>query len=251
MGLSKEEPDVPSIPAARFQTTRWSRILLARDRTNPQAKEALSALCETYWYPLYAYIRRKGYGAHESEDLTQGFFCRFLQKNYLKLVKREKGRFRCYLLGALSHFLANERDRAQAEKRGGGTVLLQVNFHDAEERYRLEPAHEMAAGKLFDRRWVLTLLDQVLKRLEEEYTSAGKAKLFRSLSTILLGDDSTYGEYTKLAAELEMTQGAVKTAAHRMRRRFRELLREEIAQTVARPEEIDEEIRHLFEVLGR
>ena len=119
MGLSKEEPDVPSIPAARFQTTRWSRILLARDPTNPQAKEALSALCETYWYPLYAYIRRKGYGAHESEDLTQSFFCRFLQKNYLELVKREKGRFRCYLLGALKHFFSNEKDRAQAEKRGG------------------------------------------------------------------------------------------------------------------------------------
>ena len=250
MGPSKDEQDVTPPSAARFQTTHWSRILLAQDPTNPQAKEALSALCETYWYPLYACIRRKGYGAHESEDLTQGFFCRFLQKNYLELVKREKGKFRCYLLGAVNHFLANERDRAQAEKRGGGAMPLQVSFHDAEERYRLEPAHEMAAEKLFDRRWVLTLLDQALTRIEAEYTRAGKAKFFQSLNAILLGGDSTYGEYTKLAAELEMTQGAVKTAAHRMRRRFRELLREEIAQTVAHPEEIDEEVRHLFEVLG-
>ena len=215
-----------------------------------EAEEALATLCESYWFPLYAYVRRQGHSPEDAADLVQGYFTQLLERRFIDAAQPGVGRFRAFLLYKMKHFLANERDRAQAEKRGGGMVPLQVNFHDAEERYRLEPAHEMIAEKLFDRRWVLTLLDQTLARLEDEYTSAGKAKFFQSLNAILLGGDSTYGEYTKLAAELEMTQGAVKTAAHRMRRRFRELLREEIAQTVAHPEEIDEEVRHLFEVLG-
>ena len=250
MGLSKEEPDVPSIPAARFQTTRWSRILLARDPTNPQAKEALSALCETYWYPLYAYIRRKGYSAQESEDLTQGFFCGFLHRNYLKAVRPEKGRFRSYLLGALHHFLSNERARSQAEKRGGGKAPLRLDFQDAEGRYRLEPSHAVTPEILFDRRWALTLLDRVLWRLEEESEKSGKSELFRSLNTTLMSGKTARGEYERLASELNLSEGAVKVAVHRLRRRYRELLRDEIAQTVAQPEDVDEEIGYLFSILG-
>ncbi len=153
--------------AARFETTHWSVVLAAGQGETSQSREALSALCETYWYPLYAYVRRKGYDAEESADLTQGFFAHFLQKNYLGTVRRERGRFRTYLLGALNHFLANERDRAGARKRGGGRVLERLDVADAEERYHVEPSHVETPERLFERRWALTVLERALARLQE------------------------------------------------------------------------------------
>ncbi len=236
--------------AARFHTTRWSLVLSAGDLTAPEAEESLAALCEMYWYPLYAYLRRKGYSAHESEDLTQGFFCGFLQRNYLQAVRPEKGKFRSYLLGALRHFVSHERDRAQAEKRGGGKLPLRLDFQDAEDRYRLEPSHEITPETLFDRRWGLTLLDRVLRRLQVESEKAGKSEVFRSLNTTLLSGKTPRGEYEKLASELNLTEGAVRVIVHRLRRRYRALLRDEIAHTVARPQDIDDEIGYLFSILG-
>ncbi len=246
----KSQNDEEHPTAARFHTTRWSLVLSAGDLTAPEAEESLAALCEMYWYPLYAYLRRKGYSAPESEDLTQGFFCRFLQKNYLQAVKPEKGRFRSYLLGALRHFVSHERDRAQAEKRGGGKAPLRLDFQDAEDRYGLEPSHEITPETLFDRRWGLTLLDRVLRRLQEETEKSGKSELFRSLNTTLLSGKTPHGEYEKLASELDLTEGAVRVILHRLRRRYRALLRDEIAHTVARPQDIDDEIGYLFSILG-
>ncbi len=236
--------------AARFETTHWSVVLAAGHGGTPQSREALSTLCETYWYPLYAYVRRKGYDADESADLTQGFFAHFLQKNYLGSVRRERGRFRSYLLGALNHFLVNEWERASARKRGGGRVLERLDLVDAEKRYHVEPSHVVTPAILYERRWALTLLERALARLEEECDATEKSVLLRSLSTYFVGGESVYGKYKRLATELEMTEGAVRVAAHRLRQRYGEILRGEIARTVAEPEELDDEIRHLFSVLS-
>ncbi len=232
-----------------FVTTHWSVVLSARKKGSPESGAALETLCRTYWYPLYAYVRRQGHSPPDAQDLTQEFFARLLQKDYLKAAAREKGRFRTFLIVALKRFLANEWDRVRAQKRGGGQPLLSLDTELAEQRYRIEPAAEATADKVFERRWALTLLDRTMSRLREEFTGAGKASEFERLKVFLT---AARGEisYAEIAAALGMSDNAARVAVHRLRRRFRELFREEIAHTVSRPEEIEEEVRYLMSVLA-
>jgi RNA polymerase sigma-70 factor (ECF subfamily) len=220
-------------------------VLAAGKRNSPQSAAALAALCETYWYPLYAYIRRRGYGVDEAQDLTQAFFARLLEKSDLAAAQQERGRFRSFLLTSLKHFLANAWDHGRAKKRGGGRPSLSIDFGTAEDRYGMEPSHELTAEKIFERRWALVLLENVLARLHEESVQAGKSGIFDRLKVFLTGEKPA-GSYDQLASELEISAGAMKVAVHRLRRRYRELLRAEIWQTVADPEEIEQEIRDLF-----
>jgi len=224
-------------------------VLTARDAGSPQATNALSELCSTYWYPLYAFVRRKGHGPHDAQDLTQAFFARVLEKNYFAQAHRERGRFRTFLLTALTHFLADEWDKARRLKRGGGREVISFDAASAEERYQLEPIDQLDAAKLYERRWVTTLFDKVLARLEQEFRDSGKEGLFEQLKGSLLAEDSGAG-YAQLAAGLGMKEDAVKQSVRRMRRRYRELFREEIAQTVAGPGEVEDELKHLFAVLS-
>jgi RNA polymerase sigma factor (sigma-70 family) len=233
-----------------FAATRWTLVLsAARGSETPRAAAALAELCRIYWYPLYAYVRRRDYDVPEAEDLTQEFLARLLAKNYLADVDRRKGKFRAFLLAALKHFLANEWHRSHAQKRGGGAIVLSLDANTAEDRYRLEPFHNMTPERLFERQWALTVLDRVLAGLQAEMTAQAKQALFEALKHCLT-EQRQSGGYAEVAAELGMTEGAVKTAAHRLRRRYRELLREEIAQTVAGPDEIEEEIRYLLSCLS-
>ncbi len=232
-----------------FTTTHWSVVLAARDTDSPEADAALAELCRTYWYPLYAFVRRKGHSPHDAEDLTQAFFARLLEKNYVAQADRERGRFRTYLLAAFTHFLADEWDKARRLKRGGSREIISFDAPSAEERYRLEPMDQLDAAKLYERRWVTTLFDKVLARLGDEFRDSGKGELFDGLKSSLLADDSRLS-YAQLGARLGLKEDAVKQAAHRMRRRYRELFREEIAQTVAGPGEVEDELKHLFAVLS-
>jgi RNA polymerase sigma-70 factor (ECF subfamily) len=233
----------------RFATTHWSVVLAAGDRESPQARAALEELCAAYWHPLYAYVRRLGYGADQAQDLTQEFFTRFLGKNYLRDVDRERGKFRTFLLVSFRHFLANEYDRATAQKRGGGRSILSLDFRASEQRERLEPRHTLTAEKLYERRWALALLEYALARLRAEHTQAGRGPLFDALKVYLTGEQ-VGASHKELAAQLGMTTGAVTIAVHRLRQRYREVLREEIGRTVNDPMEIDGEIRDLFAALG-
>ena len=220
-------------------------MLTAGRSNSTDARAALEQLCQPYWYPLYAYVRRRGYEAHEAEDLTQGFFARLLAKNDLAGVDRTKGKFRSFLLASLKHFLANEWDKAQAQKRGGGQVILPLDGSEAETRYQHEQAYELTPEKAFERQWALTILGHVLAQLRAEFVADGKTELFETLKGFLTGSDDEQS-YAEVGARLRMSAGAIKVAVHRLRRRYRNLLREEIAHTVAGPEEVDEEIRALF-----
>jgi len=235
--------------AAQFTTTHWSVVLAAGRIDTPQAVEALEKLCGTYWYPIYAYLRRRGHGEQDAQDLAQGFFAQLLERRSIQGVEREKGKFRSFLLASLNYYVADVRDRANAQKRGGGREVLSLDVQEAEQRYRLEPADERSPDKLFERRWAMTLLDQVLAKLGQEFTDAGKRELFERLRGFLVEGtgDKTFAE---VAQDVGMTGEAVKKAAQRMRRRYHQLFREEIAQTVASPAEVDEELRHLCAVLG-
>jgi RNA polymerase sigma-70 factor (ECF subfamily) len=230
-----------------FATTHWSLVLAARGQT-PAAREALAELCRVYWFPLYAYIRRQGHAAHEAEDLTQELFAQLLQRDDLAGLDPSRGRFRAFLLASCRHFLANQADKAQALKRGGGRTSLPLDLADADRRYAAEPGHEQTPERLFERRWALALLDQVLGRLRGHYETAGQAALFEHLKGALTGE--TDGPYAEVAVALGMTEGAVKVAAHRLRQRYRDFLREEIARTVADEAEVDDEVRTLFRALG-
>ncbi len=234
---------------AWFVTTRWSVVLAAREKDSPQSAAALETLCRSYWYPLYAYVRRQGHSPHDAQDLTQEFFARLLQKEYLQAVAREKGKFRTFLLVALKRFLANEWDRARAEKRGGGQAPLSFDAGQAETRYQVEPAATVPAETIYDRRWALTLLEQAMTRLRQEFADAGKAAEFEQLKLCLAADKGSI-PYAEMAAKLGLTEGALRVAIHRLRRRFREVFREEIAHTVSRPEEIEGEVRYLLTVLA-
>ena len=236
-------------PARGFAPTRWSVVLKAARQAGPGAEEALAILCETYWFPLYAFVRRQGHSPHDAEDLTQAFFARLLEKRYLENIQREGGRFRSFLLTALKRFLANEWDRARTEKRGGKRTIIALEGGSAESRYQIEPAHELSPDKLFERQWAQALLDRVMNRLREEHANEGKADWFARLSGTL-GRPRGAAPYRELAAALGTTEAAVKMGAHRLRARYRALLRAEVAHTVAQPEEIEEEIRHLFAVFG-
>ena len=233
-------------PGAReFLTTHWSVVIRARgDGSGAQA--ALGKLCEAYWYPLYAYVRRQGMPAHDAQDLTQEFFARLLAKGWLAGVDRDLGRFRSWLLASLKHFLANEWDKSRAKKRGGGAVLFSFDELDAENRLRHEPADD-SAEKLYDRRWAMMLLDAVMARLRAEMAGAGKLAHFEALKFCLAGEKTAYVE---VGARLAMSEGAVKVAVHRLRERYRALLRAEIAETVASPDEIEDELRALLAALS-
>ena len=246
------ETDTPAEsvkPQSYFVTTHWSVVLSAREKDSPRSAAALQTLCRTYWYPLYAYVRRQGQNSDDAQDLTQSFFARLLEKDYLQSVAREKGRFRTFLLVALKRFLANEWDRQHAQKRGGGQVHVPLDTELAEQRYQVEPTEGVTADKVYERRWALTLLDQTMARLRREFAEAGKQDEFAQLKIFLTAEKGAIG-YAEIAAKTGMAEGAVRVAVHRLRRRFRELFREEIAHTVAHLEDIDEEVRHLLAVLS-
>ena len=246
-------PETTGVPGAvaqpLFTTTHWSVVLASADQDSPQARAALEQLCRTYWYPLYCYIRRRGYSHEDAQDLTQGFLLRWLESKSFARADASKGRLRSFLLAGLNHFLSDQRDRASAQKRGGGRPTLSLmDTQTADERYRLEPVDERSPERLFERRWALTLLDQVLARLEQEFREAGKLGLFQRLRVFLVagtGEES----YMQVGAELGMSGDAVKKAVHRMRHRYYDLFREEIAHTVADPAEIEEEMRYLCAVM--
>jgi len=249
MASASPDSEPASPERARFATTCWSVVAAAQDPLSPLAREALSTLCNTYWYPLYAYIRRQGHPAAQAEDLTQEFFTQLLEKDFLGAVDRSKGRFRSFLVAACAHFIANQRDRTGTWKRGGRCRFVTLDFAAAEARYSKEPSHLQTPEKLFARRWGLTLLVAVLTRLRDDYVRVGKARLFDSLRVCLLGEKDVVPHGRK-AVELGMTPGAVRVAVYRLRQQFRELLREEIARTVDNPDHIEEEIRDLFTCLG-
>ena len=239
----------PRPPRGRFNTTQWSLILAARDKGSRRSQEALALLCQLYWYPLYAYIRRQGHAADQAQDLTQEFFTRLLEKDSLAGVDREKGRFRSFLLAACKHFLCNQYDWARCQKRGGRYERISLDLGSAEGRYAHEPHHALTPEKLFHRRWAMTLLERVLARLRQESARGGKLELFDKLKVFLTAE-GTGPLYRDLAGSLGMSEGALRVSIHRLRRRYGELLRAEIGRTVDGPDAVDAEIRFLFAALG-
>lgn len=232
--------------AGRFAATRWSIVVAAGGADSKRARRALEHLCSTYWYPLYAFVRRQGHAPHDAQDLTQEFFARLLARNFLGDADPGKGRFRSFLLGALKHFLSDEWDRARAQKRGGGVQIISLDAESAETRYKLEPADDSSAEKIYERRWALALLDQVLRRIRSEFARDGKEHFFEELKPALTGAKIPCAE---IAARLGLKEGAVRVAVHRLRTRYRDLLRAEIAETVASPTDVDSEMQHLFAAL--
>jgi RNA polymerase sigma factor (sigma-70 family) len=242
----KDPFDQPAAQAPLgFASTRWSLVAAAGHGPSPEALEALATLCQVYWYPLYAYARRQVANVEDAQDLTQEFFAQLLEKDYLQAADPQRGKFRSFLLTAFKHFMAKEHDRANAQKRGGDRRILPLDFQAGETRYGFEPAGQATPETVYERRWALTLLEQALGRLRQEFTDAGKQQLFESLKTSLTGDGSSE-PYAQIATQLGMTDQAVKVAVHRLRQRYRELLRAEIAQTVTNADEIDDELRDLF-----
>jgi RNA polymerase sigma factor (sigma-70 family) len=234
-----------------FVTTHWSLVLSAGQSDGTRAQDALARLCQTYWYPLYAYARGRGHSREDAQDLTQEFFARLLAHDWVAKADPSKGRFRSFLLTAMKRFMADEWDKARAQKRGGGAPLLPLPFDAAETQWSREPADEhLTPEESFERRWVMALLEEVLARLRAEYEEEGNAGLFSEINPCLVGERATL-PYAELAGKLGLSESAVKTAVHRLRRRYRKLLRDEIAQTLAAPGEVDEELRHLFAVLGK
>jgi RNA polymerase sigma factor (sigma-70 family) len=223
-------------------------VVLAAQETSPAAQQALEQLCRSYWRPLYGFVRRQGYGPEEAEDQTQGFFAQLLERRDLDVVRREKGRLRSYLLVSLKHFLANERQHARAIKRGGGQFLIPLEELKTAERAALEPADSLTADLIYERHWALRVLEQALARLREERRAAGDTALFEQLEK-LLADEPGQPSQAQTAAELGMTENAVKQALHRLRSRYRQILREEIGQTVTAPGDVEDELRHLIAVL--
>ena len=233
--------------AVAFTTTHWSVVLEARGES-PAAEAALEKLCRSYWWPLYGFVRREGYKPEEAQDLTQAFFARLLERRDFETVRRERGRLRSYLLASMKNFLSKARDREMTVKRGGGRPLISLDDLLARERVDQEPAHKLSADRIYERRWALTLLEQVFVRLRAEYEAAGKLPLFDRLKEFL-ARESGQPSQAEIAAEMQMTENAVKQAFHRLRHRYRQLLHEEIAHTVAVPEDVDDELRHFISVL--
>lgn len=232
-----------------FTTTHWSVVLRVGQEDSTQAMAALEQLCRTYWYPLYAYVRRRGCTEHDAQDLIQGFFALLLKRQALQKVEPGRGKFRSFLVTALNNFLHDEHDRQQAQKRGGGQPVISLDAQEAEQRYRLEPPDTETPEKLFDRRWALTLIDVAIGRLRQEFADARKASLFEHLCRFIVqGVDNR--SYAEVAQQVGMNEEAVKKAIQRLRRRYREAIREQIALTVTTPREIEEELRHLVSVLS-
>jgi RNA polymerase sigma factor (sigma-70 family) len=230
-----------------FPTTRWTLVVAAGDPARKESRAALTSLCENYWYPLYAYARRRGHSSDEAQDLTQEFFLRILEGRYLDRVDREKGRFRSFLLTSLKFFLADEGDRRGAQKRGGAG-LLPFELSSGEERYQREPVHTETPERIFERRWAHSLLDKVMARLRDELEQHGRLEHFNKLKVFLIGQSEA--PYAALARDMDMSEGAIKVAIHRLRKRYRDLFRLEIAETVANPAEVESELRYLVAALS-
>ena len=246
MPSSSDPPRAPETPL--FVTTHWSVVMQARDKGSPASLDALEALCKAYWYPLYAYVRRLGNSSQDAEDLTQQFFARLLQKDWLDSVQRERGRFRTFLIVAMKRFVANEWDKSRAARRGGGQPLHSLDTDCAEARYLAEPS--LPADHLYDRRWAMILLEQALACLRAEYEAGGRTGEFSRLKQYLTVDRGAI-PYTAIAREAGSTEGAARVAVHRLRKRFREIFRAAIAETVEQPGDIEAEVRYVAEVLGR
>lgn len=232
-----------------FPTTHWSAVLTAGDSAAPGVQAALETLCQSYWYPVYAFLRRQGQSSHDAQELTQEFFARLMQKKHLRLADPIRGKFRSFLLATLKHFLLDERKKARAQKRGGDRTVISLDAEAAEERYSFEPVNYRTPERLFDRRWALTILERAVNRLQQEYAEAGKLPLFEELKQFQPGE-SAEQSYAQAAQSLGITDTAVKAAIYRMRKRHRELLRDEVAQTVLCAADVDAEIRHLIDVLS-
>jgi len=248
MELAEQGPLPTTEKDGWFGTTHWTVVLQAGEAESPETQAALAKLCQTYWYPLYVFIRRQGRNPQDAQDLVQGFFARVLEKNYIQDADRTKGRFRSFLLLALKRYMANEWDYANRQKRGGGNQVISLDEQDSELRYRVEPADEMSPEKAYERRWALILLQQVLDRLASEFSTPGKVRLFDELKVFLSGEKG--GSYAEIGSRLGMTESAIKVTVHRLRQRYREILRLEIANTVSSPEAVDDEIRNLFAALS-
>jgi RNA polymerase sigma factor (sigma-70 family) len=249
MGTSTAEmPQTPE-QGSVFATTHWSAVLSAKDEKSVHSVDALEVLCRTYWPPLYAYVRRRGYSPADAEDLTQAFFAWLLERNWLEKADQQRGRFRSFLLTSIGNFLANEWDKVRTQKRGGGQIVS-LQSGDPETQCLREPVNHFSPEQSFEWSWALTLLDKVMDRLRAEFVQGGKGEFFETLKPCLLGERTTQ-PYAALASELGMTEGSVKVAAHRLRQRYRQLLRDEIGRTVTQTEEVEEEMRHLFVVLAR
>ena len=250
MSFPRNSSDPPAEDARRFATTRWSIVLAAGRAASPESVGALQSLCQTYWFPVYNYVRRHEASAHDAQDLTQGFFAYLLDKEALAKADPDRGRFRAFLLTALKNFLANERAKARAEKRGGGQPALSLDFDSGESRYKIEPFHDMTPDNLFERRWALALLSQVLESLRAELAEAGKQVHFDQLKGALVGE-MAIADYEQAGQALGITAEAAKQASYRMRKRYRELFRAEVARTVADESEVEQEIRRMAENLSR
>jgi len=235
--------------AAVFDTTHWSEVLQAGGQSCPAATEALERLCHAYWYPLYVHVRRLGWGAEDAQDLTQQFFARLLERNYLELADRERGRFRTFLLTSLKHFLADEWEKLRTQKRGGGQTVISWDGVDPEERYRHEPTENLTPDRIYEKRWAGILLDGVLNQLRAEYELVGRVTEFDQLKSFVWGDGNP-GSYAEAAARMNVEAGTLKVAVHRLRKRFREQLRLEVLKTVSSPAEVDAELGHLRELLS-
>jgi len=233
---------------AQFAPTSWTDVLAAQRGGSREAEAALEKLCLTYWYPLYSYLRRKGFDPHKAQDLNQEFFYRLIKENYLGAVDRRRGKFRSFLLAALNHFVSNQRDYERAAKRGGGKALLSLDDTDAENRFIHEPASSLSPEKIFEKNWFLTLFEQALARLSEEQKAAGKSELFEQLKLFVV-EDAESGDYNNAAARVNMTPNAVAVTVHRLRDRYKKLVHEEVVRTVADPAEIEDELRRFFSVL--
>jgi RNA polymerase sigma-70 factor (ECF subfamily) len=244
--LSSEPPVQTTLARGDiFATTHWTVVLAAGESNSQQAGLALEELCRTYWYPLYVYVRRQTPTREDAEDLTQAFFARFLEKNYLADVNSERGRFRAFLLAALKHFLANEWDRANRQKRGGGLATVPLDWQNADTRFQIDPPDHLSPDKLYDRAWAVTVLERVLARLRAESVADGKVELFDRLKPFLMVGKGAI-PYAQVAESSKLTEGAVRVAVHRLRGRYRELLRDEVRQTISDPAQVEEEMRALF-----
>jgi RNA polymerase sigma factor (sigma-70 family) len=231
----------------QFAQTDWFMVAAAGQRASAESRAALEKLCGIYWYPLYAFVRRQGYGPEDAQDLTQEFFARLIEKNSISFADRDRGKFRSFLLTSLKHFLVNEWEKARAAKRGGGQVIS-WDQQSAEARYLSEPRDSLSPDKLYERRWAAAVLDHVLKQLRVEYVTAGKDQLFQAMKDVLLGEKSEV-PYETLCKRLGMSEGALKVAVYRLRQRYKDLLQAEVAQTVDNPAEIDDEVRYLLHLV--
>lgn len=243
-----QNPSGPERPR-EMDSTRWSVVLAAGDEDSVIAREALEVLCKTYWYPLYAYARRRVATVDEAQDLTQAFFTELLEKNFVAGVRPERGRFRGFLLTSFKHFLANQWHKSKAQKRGGDRCHISLDFNEADQRFALEPADGQTAENLFEKQWAVTLVNRVLQRLRDECVKSGKGRQHELLKSYLAGVPAD-ASFSEAAEQLQMSAGAARVAVHRLRQRYRNLLRDEIGQTVSSAEEIDDEIRGLFILLG-